>query len=377
MSYPPAEVKEETLEVAESLGFDVGSAEVDPVASSDDAPVLDITYGESGFSFFFTLTEDRKPTTPVLRIAIGDSLYGSEVDNDGDYRDLLEAIFELLCRLSVALDADYAPIYNPESRNAMPHDKPLVDGIEELPRLAVYSGELVDEFGGADSMFDPDPWYTATLAGDKFVVADAPSDWLGGPWQPPTDAEYLDHAEFVDHEDSGQTVGLSDPFADLESGEYGADVGVEPDDISGEFTNDVLRLRRVRVDDERNLRRVDDNAFVRNVVDEKHDDQLDLIQAMLAEIPREPHTDEHASALLHEAIPPSFVRLDGPDDENVVTKVMALDTDVNKHQLLLSLGRVAQQDDLDDDLASVDGALDTLDDLDGEVVDEYIRQNLL
>ncbi|WP_209452231.1 hypothetical protein [Halosimplex halophilum] len=368
---------EDALEQAGLAGFDIENVEENPHAAGE-ATYLNVDYDQWNFSFVFASEDDREPGQPLLRVDCGDTIYPSEADSSSAYRELMDGLFELLCRGAVALDVDYAALFNPESRNSIAHDRPFIDGIEEFPRLGVYSGELVDEFGGVDSMFDPDPWYTATLAGDKFVVADAPSDWLGGPWQPPTEAEYLDHAEFVDREDSGQAVGLSDPFANLDAGEYGADVGVEPDDISGEFTNDALRLRRVRVDDERNLRRVDDDAFVRNVVDKKHDDQLDLIQAMLAEIPREPHTDEHASALLHEAIPPSFVRLDGPDDENVVTKVMNLDTDVSKHDLLISLGRVAQQDDFtDDDLDSIEDALDTLDELDGENVDTYIRQNLL
>ncbi len=55
------------------------------------------------------------------------------------------------------------------------------------------------------------------------------------------------------------------------------------------------------------------------------------------------------SALLHEDIPASFVRLDDPDGQKIVTNVMNLDVETNKHDLLVSLGRVAQLAKFDDE----------------------------
>ena len=101
---------------------------------------------------------------------------------------------------------------------------------------------------------------------------------------------------------------------------------------------------------------------------------------MLAEIPTDATDDDlMISALLQKAIPPSFVRLEDADDENVVTKVMALDTGVSKIELLVSLGRGAQQDEFGaNDLESMEEVLDTLHELNGTGnIDQYIRSQLL
>ena len=173
---------------------------------------------------------------------------------------------------------------------------------------------------------------------------------------------------------------LSDPFTALDHGEHGADICVHRDDISESFTNDDIQLVRAYVDRNRNLRHVDDERFVRNVVDADLDSDLAYVQRMLAEIPTDATDDDlMISALLQKAIPPSFVRLEDADDENVVTKVMALDTGVSKIELLVSLGRVAQQDEFGaDDLESMEEVLDTLHELDEtEDIDQYIRNRLL
>lgn len=69
------------------------------------------------------------------------------------------------------------------------------------------------------------------------------------------------------------------------------------------------------------------------------------------------------SALLHEAIPPSFVRLTDPDGETVVSKVMELDVEVSKYDLLVTLDRAARHEG-DGAAETIEGALDTLADID-------------
>jgi hypothetical protein len=377
----PPDAVSRTLDVSDATGLDVSDVNPDESGIDDRYREISVSRNRGSLRCQFNLNDDHSPDEPLLSLGgLSDTVHPQQAQNDGNYDEWMDIVFELVCRLATELGADYAAWLN-TARGPMasvPKERPIGEAIERVPVFGVYSTAVLEDLGGVDELFGAEPWYVADIDGERTLVIESEQPWVEGGWRPPTEAVYLDHAEFRDMADPDHSVQLSDPFADLESGEYGSDVGVEPDDIADEFTNDVLRLRRVRVDDERNLRRAGDSAFVRNIVDEKHDGQLDLIQAMLAEIPRDPNTDEHASALLHEAIPRSFVRLDGPDDENVVTKVMNLETDVSKHDLLVSLGRLAQQDDFtDDDLASIEGALDTLDELDGEHVDAYIRENLL
>ncbi|WP_436925776.1 hypothetical protein [Halosimplex amylolyticum] len=373
---------ETTLEVSETAGLSVNSKEgtVNEVGDNQYCEYT-VSKDRSSLRYDFNQSDERSPDEPLLSIdGFGDTVHPKWAQQDTDYDEWMDIVFELVCRLATQLDANYVAWLNTarDPMSAVPEDRPIGEAIERAPVFGVYSDEVLDDLGGTDALFDREPWYVADIDGERTLIIESEQPWVEGGWRPPTDAPYLDSAEFQEDVNSDQSVGLSDPFAALETGEYGADLGVVPDDIAGEFTNDALRLRRVRVDDDRNLRRIDDNAFVRNIVDEEPADQIELIQAMLSEIPREPNTDEHASALLHDAIPPSFVRLDDPDDENVVTKVMDLETDVNKQNLLVSLGGVAQQDDFTkEDLASIESALDTLADLEGENVDAYIRQNLL
>jgi hypothetical protein len=117
---------------------------------------------------------------------------------------------------------------------------------------------------------------------------------------------------------------------------------------------------------------------VRNVVTDTAGEKTDIIQRMLADIPTTADNDLYVSALLRDVIPPEFIRLDDREDENVVTKVMALDTGVSKIELLVSLGRVAQQDDFTaEDLDSMEGAMDTLAQVDADAATQYVRENFL
>ncbi|WP_232685985.1 hypothetical protein [Halobacterium zhouii] len=171
---------------------------------------------------------------------------------------------------------------------------------------------------------------------------------------------------------------MFDSFRDLDAGEHGADVGVHPDDIDSTFRNEDLRLVRVYRDDQGDLRRADGGGFVRNVVEDAGSDE-ELVDGMLRDVPPESTGDDHLlSALVHEAIPASFVRLDEPSGENVVTRVMALDVRTSKYDLLRVLGDASKHEDFTrDDLAKMEQALETLAEMDREQAERVIEQRFL
>jgi len=160
-------------------------------------------------------------------------------------------------------------------------------------------------------------------------------------------------------------------------------VCVHRDNITTEFPNEIVELIRVRVDENRDLRRVDSDRFVRNIVDEPPDDDGAALKQMLGDVPVDATEDDlYVSTLFMNLIPPAFVRLDDPDSENVVTKVMRLDTDVSKVELLSQFGKLAHRDGLTaDDLDSIEGTLDTLQDFDDiddvDDLDQFIKQTFL
>jgi hypothetical protein len=117
---------------------------------------------------------------------------------------------------------------------------------------------------------------------------------------------------------------------------------------------------------------------VRNVVTDARGDETAIIEGMLADIPVDADPDRlMVSALFHGAIPPAFVQCDDPDDATVVSRVLGLNIETDKVALLVSLGRAAQHGD-GMDVETIESALDTLADFDDpEIVDAYIRENLL
>ncbi|WP_254763715.1 hypothetical protein [Natrinema marinum] len=276
----------------------------------------------------------------------------------------------------LAHDSDSAKTAVDESDNG------TIDGLEELPRMGVYSRDVLDEFGGVAAMFGSPPWYTASLEDGKTVVIESDTPWLDGGWRPPTEAAYLDDATFNESDEPApdERRGLKDPFAALETGDIGTDLCVPRGEIAPEFSNEDLELVRVRVDENRSLRRIDTDSFVRNIVDDDPGDDAAFMMAMLADVPADATEDTlMVSALLRDAIPPAFVRLDDSSGETVVSRVVALESGINKVELLVSLGRVAREAGFAaDDIREIEQLLEELETLEDTVdLDRYLRDRLL
>jgi len=266
--------------------------------------------------------------------------------------------------------------------DVVPKDRPIAESIDQPPRLGVYSESLLNKLGGAEQLFDSQPWYTAELEKGRTLLIESNSEspWQG--WRPPTEAPYIQSATVAEdtQELSGERPTLTDPFAALESGAHGTDVCVAREDITSQFRNDDLQLVRVYVDENRDLRRLDDDTFVRNVVDENLTDHRAVIEAELAAIPPDADEDElMVSALLHDAVPTSFVRLDDPNGQTIASQVMDLDIETNKQELLISLGQAAQhKGESSETLQTIEQALDKLTELeDVGGIDDWIEANLL
>ncbi|MHC3381907.1 hypothetical protein [Haloarcula sp. H-GB5] len=274
-------------------------------------------------------------------------------------------VIHLACELAAAYDAEYVPLCTSNTyTDIAPTGMPFADYIDQVPQLAVYSESLLSELGGFDALYDGKPWRYAELdSGHVFAMT------ADGPWE---------NSEFTDSErrdlqrgDTETDSGFADPFTALDAGEYGTDAVIAKDDIAPEFTNEALTLERVYRDESDNLRRVEDDSFVRRLIDDGN---------VLGELPDgvDPD-DERLSALIEGSIPPAFVWLDDPESETVVSKTLALDIETSKFELLVSLAQTAHSADFSDDLmTTIEGILDKLaemDDQDG--IDQYIQVKLL
>ena len=323
----------------------------------------------------------------VLKLSVDATrLVAADRDSAPGYTGPARVFVDLIRRLAVALDPYYVSTFNraimdgeiaPTPQAVLPLETPLE--LKRVPWLGVYSQSLIDRFGGRKRVLDTPAWRVEELDTGSILVITTRIPFKEYNKKQPADRHLLDGIEATDAISPPSGVALSDPFASFDPDEIGTDVCVHRDSIKEEFRNEDLHLVPVRVDVHRNLRHLGTGAFVRNVVTDTAGEKTDIIQRMLADIPATADDDLYVSALLRDVIPPEFVRLDDREDENVVTKVMALDTGVSKIELLVSLGRVAQQDDFTaEDLDSMEGALDTLRELDNtDNIDQYIRNRLL
>jgi len=348
---------------------------------------------EDGFRIKFQLNDpETTHRAEVVISGINDKVHPKWIDPSDsclsdEFNYWIDTIFEIACRVSVILDAEYSVLLNTDNdpMSRVPDSRPIGSGIDIAPQIGVYSNSVLDRVGGVEGLNDGLPYYSAQLPGGQTLVIKSATPWTDTGWSPPTDAEYIESATFHDSSGKREEINsnldwsLSDPFAALSPGEYGTDVCVYRDDIESTFSDQNVHLVRVRVDGAGNLRRISDDSFVRNIVTETFDDEHETIGAMLSEIPIDAQQDElMVSALLHEAIPSEFVRLDDPDGENVVTKVMNLDVEINTVDLLVSLGKALKQGSLSaEDVEMAEQAVDnlsTLEDVDG--IDTWIQQNL-
>jgi len=386
-----AGVIDRTLSICAEMGLTEHATDSEPLSPED------VTLSEKGrisvhsenreIRLRFRLDDWSGPIDTMLNVSV-DANRLVEVDrSSGDaYTGPAQLFVELIRRLAVELDPFYVSTFNraimdgeiaPTPKAVLPAETPFE--LRRLPWLGIYSEPLIEQFGGCERVLDAPAWKVEKLENGSIFIVTTRIPWEDYGSKHPADRYLLDGVDRADAVSPPSDVTLSDPFASFDPDAIGTDVCVHRDDIVSEFANEDLRLVPVRVDEHRNLRHLDTGTFVRNVVTDTTGDKADIVKRMLSDIPATAEDDLYVSALLRDVIPPSFVRLDDPEAENVVTKVMDLDTTVSKIKLLASLGRVAQQDDFTaDDLDSMEGALDTLNELDDtENIEQYIRERLL
>ncbi|WP_226013285.1 hypothetical protein [Halomicrobium salinisoli] len=376
-----------TFEICESVdGFEIGPP--DETVEPDDFSLKKgggfELYWQNGPGRVSVGFKDESFPEHFISIFIQRHIFFPE-DDEGEYEGLTSAVMELVRALAIEHNPYYVVSPNPEPEvgpdpvDVMPTTAEFELG--RIPWFGVYSSSLIDELGGREHVLETPAWHVEELETGSILLIRTRAPWAYLGRDHPVDRYLLDGEDDAT-DDSGDvdSLGLQDPFAALSAGDYGADVCVTPEDIDPEFPNEDLQLERVYVDESGDLRRVDDDTFVRNVVDGHYEDDGAFLEAMLSEVPDDADHDRlMVSTLLHERIPTTFVRLEDPDDENVVTRVLDLGVDIDKHDLLFSLARVANEGDFEDDeVASIEGALETLADVDDpEVAERIIEERLL
>lgn len=158
-----------------------------------------------------------------------------------------------------------------------------------------------------------------------------------------------------------------DPLAVLEQGEYGADIAIAHSAVGDDYDNEDLSLV-ICYRDGNLLREATTDTFVRQLRDADGDP--------LGSLPPDADpNDERFSPLLLTDVPPQFVTLNGPDDRNVVTRIMGLDVTLDKLALVTKFA--AAIDGPEGDTDYVESLLDQLADVDEpETVEQLLRKRL-
>lgn len=153
----------DVTDVCTDIGFEVVDVDEEmPALSSDGYRKLDAEREDWSLSFQFTLT-DREPGDPLFLVSVGHNVYPDHPDDDGEYRDRMGTIFEIVCRLATALEADYVSLMTDQNDSIVPEDRPIGEHLDDAPTFGVYAPALLERLGGPESIAGSQPWYTATL----------------------------------------------------------------------------------------------------------------------------------------------------------------------------------------------------------------------
>ncbi|PSQ28621.1 hypothetical protein BRD03_02730 [Halobacteriales archaeon QS_9_68_17] len=285
----------------------------------------------------------------------------------------VESITDLVGGLAEVVEPEY--VYgvllvgmNPH-RGLKPTGRPISENVERLPWISVLSDTIIEDFGGRKRVLDTPAWRVEELeTGHVMIVkTNNPIDPTEGP-SVSIDRYLLDGES--EEEQKRERSDIDDPFAALDPGDIGSDVVVRQENAAGDLTNEDLELVRCEVRDW-SLWEVETGEFLRRVIDESGTPIGDLPDEVGPE-------DEPYPTLIRLGVPVSFVRLDGPGDENVVTNVMEIDIDESKLQLLANVASRVPDDPTPDDIEPIEelvGQLARLDDTDG--VEDLIETRLL
>ncbi|WP_143117686.1 hypothetical protein [Halomicrobium zhouii] len=160
---------------------------------------------------------------------------------------------------------------------------------------------------------------------------------------------------------------IADPFLHLDNGALGTDVVIHRENVEGNLTNDDIQLVRVKVEEDA-LWELDSGEFLRRRIDHQGDPIGDLPDKIGVD-------EEPYPPLIRLNVPPEFVELDAPTDENVVTKVLEMDIEISKLKILANLaGAVSDAEDL----AAIEPLVDQLhklDDVSG--IEQVIEERIL
>lgn len=330
-----------------------------------------------GLTFNIGEQWDWNDPSLIVTVSMMDLDPNADTNMEEQSQRRVKALTDLTADLVEVLEPDYVwgmPMVGPDPDvGRRPTDKPISENIQDIGWITVLSPQTIENLGGREYVLDTPAWCREELSTGHVMIltADNPVDLIEYPEHSPK--EYLLRKRTsTDSVLKGATQqSLQDPFQRFSPGEIGADVVIDKRTVGGEISNEDLELKRVELYENDRLWDIETGEFVRRVYG---------TSAQLGTLPPAVEADDEKFPPLALAdVPLEFVQLDDPTDENVITKVMALDVDVDKFELLVRLASTLNARDYDQsDIDTVETVLDHVSDLE-EVggIDAIIKKALL
>lgn len=304
---------------------------------------------------------------PTLLVSL--SLERSHIDPGEEKRAVenrTDDLIAFIAALTKTIQPEYAwgmhipSEYETEFR---PSERPITEHVDRLSWITVLAPSSVEELGGRDRVLATPADRVDELETGHVLVVKTATPFGYDHETDIVDRYLLEGTESVDIKgdetdprddprESGESLQFDDPFRESAAGEIGADVVIEKDAVGGHISNDDLHLRRVTVDENGHLRDLETNEFVRRLYGP---------DGQIGTLPPDVTTDgELFPPLTLNGVPVEFVRLSDPDGENVLTKCMSLDMDINKFEFLVRLSTSVLTDGYEnEDIDAVESLLDS------------------
>jgi len=156
----PADAVEKAVAVSEAVGLTVESEQMtEDTVGENEYTKFRLYRADSSMRFQFNLSDDRLPGEPILSLGGLSAVNEKWARPDTDYREWIDIVFDLVCRLATQLEADYIAWLNTakDPMKSVPQSRPLDEAIERPPVFGVYSTTVLEDLGGVNSLFDTEP----------------------------------------------------------------------------------------------------------------------------------------------------------------------------------------------------------------------------
>ncbi|MDS0261028.1 hypothetical protein NDI56_16635 [Haloarcula sp. S1CR25-12] len=97
--------------------------------------------------------------------------------------EFVDSVIDLVCSLAESNDPEYVAAHNAVSTDSdpvIPTTRPILDDIDRLPTLGIYSRDMVDVLGGRDRVLETPAWRVEELDNGQILIITEEPPWYHG-----------------------------------------------------------------------------------------------------------------------------------------------------------------------------------------------------